>query len=121
MLAKDIISTLAAKPLNIWKQDLLDKDYAYCFASDLMSDCLAMISNNENATVLLTGLCNVQSLRTAEMLDLELIIYVRGKKLDDEVLNMAKSMNCNIFTTDYTLFEACGKLYQQGLASIDVE
>ena len=121
MEAKDIVKVLEAEPLNIWSEKLLEKDYEYAFASDLMSDALAMISNNEGKTILLTGLCNAQSLRTAEMLDLELIIYVRGKMLDIEMLDLAKEMGFNIFTTHYTLFEACGILYQNHIKGVNVE
>ena len=55
------------------------------------------------------------------MLDLELIIYVRGKMLDIEILDLAKEMGFNIFTTHYTLFEACGILYQNHIKGVNVE
>ena len=86
-----------------------------------MSDALALISKDESETILVTGCCNIQSLRTAEMLDLDLIIYVRGKMLDIEILDIAKKMNLNIFTTHYTMFETCGLLYARGLKGIHVE
>lgn len=121
MLAKDIIKILDAEPININNKQLLEKEYQFCFATDLMSDALAMISNDDGSTVLLTGCCNIQSLRTAEMLDLELIVYVRGKMLDTDNLDMTKEMQCNIFTTHYTMFDACGKLYAQGLKGVNVE
>lgn len=121
MLASEIVEALQAEVLNVGSEESMQKDYKYVFASDLMSDALALISNNENDTILLTGLCNKQSLRTAEMLDLGLIIYVRGKMIDIDDLNLAKEMNFNIFTTHYTLFEACGILYQNGLEAIKLE
>lgn len=121
MLAKDIINFLDAKPIFIGSPQLLDKEYNNCFASDLMSDALAMISNEDNSTVLLTGCCNVQSLRTAEMLDLDLIIYVRGKILDSDILEMAKDLRCNVYTTQFTLFDACGILYSHGLKGINAK
>lgn len=119
MLAEDIVRKLNATALGVWNKNLMSKDYQYVFATDLMSDALAMINNSCDKTVLLTGLCNPQSLRTAEMLDLELIIYVRGKKLDEEVLKLGMEMGFNIFSTDYSMFEASGILYQEGLSASD--
>ncbi len=119
MLANDIVQKLNATALGVWNKNLMNKDYNYVFATDLMSDALAMINNSCDKTVLLTGLCNAQSLRTAEMLDLELIIYVRGKTLDESVLHLAMEMGFNIFKTDYSMFEACGILYEAGIQASD--
>jgi len=118
MLAKDIAETLDAEPISIWNQHLLTKDYSRAFASDLMSDALAMIQNSPESTVLITGLCNAQVLRTAEMLDLELIVFVRGKRLNDDTLQIAREMGFNIFTTKHTMYETCGLLYAKGLKGI---
>lgn len=119
MIAKEIVQKLNATTLGIWNANLMNKDYHCVFATDLMSDALAMINKSCDQTVLLTGLCNAQSLRTAEMLDLELIIYVRGKQLDDEVLELAMEMGFNIFTTKYSMYEACGILFNEGLIASD--
>lgn len=119
MKAKDIVQLLDATTLGIWNENLMNKDYNYVFATDLMSDALARINNSCDTTVLLTGLCNAQSLRTAEMLDLEIIIYVHGKTLDESVLNLAMEMGFNVFSTEYSMFEACGILYQTGLKESD--
>lgn len=119
MQANEIVQKLNATALGVWNKNLMNKDYQYVFATDLMSDALAMINNSCDQTVLLTGLCNAQSLRTAEMLDLELIIYVRGKKLDHDVLKLAMEMGFNVFSTNYSMFEASGILYQEGLHAGD--
>lgn len=113
MKTSEIISLLQAKPINVIDEMLFDHNYDYVFATDLMSDALAMIQQDNEQTVLLTGLCNDQALRTAEMLDVELIIFVRGKVLDSSAIKAALHVNC--FTTQYTMFEACGILYQHGL------
>lgn len=118
MLAKDIAEAVEAKPVAIWNQHLLSKDYTAAFASDLMSDALAMIQNSPDSTVLITGLCNAQVLRTAEMLDIELIIFVRGKQLSEESLEIAKEMGFNIYCTSLTMYDACGRLYAKGLKGI---
>lgn len=87
----------------------------HAFATDLMSDALAMIEEAET-TVLLTGLANMQTLRTAEMLDIYTIIFVRDKKADEEMIELAKKLHLNVYTTSHTMYEACGKLYQAGLS-----
>lgn len=115
MIAQEIVDHLAANTLCIWNAALMNKEYYHVFATDLMSDALAMINNSFDQTVLVTGICNSQSLRTAEMLDIEFIIYVRGKKPNQEVIQLAKEMGFNIFYTDYTMFEASGILYQMGM------
>lgn len=92
-----------------------DKEYNYAFASDLMSDVLALA---DNTTVLITGLNNPQVLRTAEMLDISLIILVRGKKPSEESLAIANETNITILTTDMIMFETCGKLYESGLLAL---
>lgn len=118
MIAKDIVKAIDASPLAIWNEHLLNKDYKSAFASDLMSDALALIQNSPDSTVLITGLCNAQVLRTAEMLDVEMIIFIRNKRLSKEDLEIAKEMGFNIFTTKHTMFKACGILYEKGLNSI---
>ncbi|HCY06065.1 MAG: hypothetical protein WBH68_04280 [Erysipelotrichaceae bacterium] len=120
MKVLDIIKILNAKPLYVKDEDFYNVDFNRAFASDLMSDVLALIKKEFEETLLLTGLCNAQSLRTAEMLDLKCLIYVRGKELDQDTLELAKEMDIAIFTTNCTMYEACGRLYQKGLSSIDV-
>lgn len=118
MRAKEIADILSAAPLTEWSEDVMNREYSSVFATDLMSDALALIQNNEESTVLLTGLCNNQTLRTAEMLDVRFIVFVRGKFLQDADLEMAKSMGLNCIATDLTMYDACGKLYQKGLTGI---
>ncbi|HAE17554.1 MAG: hypothetical protein IKF00_13835 [Solobacterium sp.] len=118
MLCSDIIRAVHAEPLVVSNEERLTKDYKAAFASDLMSDALALIQDEFEHTILITGLCNAQVLRTAEMLDLETVLFVRGKKLAGADLMMAQSMDINLFTTTYTMYETCGILYGQGLGSI---
>lgn len=118
MKAKEIADILNAAPLTEWTDEIMNKDYTNVFATDLMSDALALIQNDEESTVLLTGLCNNQTLRTAEMLDVRFIVFVRGKYLQDNDLEMAKNMGLNCIATDFTMYDACGRLYQKGLTGI---
>lgn len=95
----------------------VEKEYNYAFASDLMSDVLALA---DNTTVLITGLNNPQIVRTAEMLDISLIILVRGKNPSEETLAIANETNITILTTDMTMYETCGKLYEAGVLALEI-
>ncbi len=79
---------------------------------DLMSDVLAFVKNQ---ALLLTGLVNPQVIRTAEMMDIKTIVFVRGKVPQAPVLELAESMGITVMTTDFPLYVACGELYKNGL------
>lgn len=80
---------------------------------DLMSDVLAFV---KSGSLLLTGLTNPQVIRTVEIADIRAVCFVRGKKPDKETVKLAKSKNIPLIITDFPLFEACGKLYKEGLS-----
>lgn len=80
--------------------------------SDLMSDVLAFVKDQG---ILLTGLVNPQVIRTAEMMDIKVIVFVRGKIPGEEVVELATDMDMVIMRTENPLYVACGKLYQSGL------
>lgn len=82
------------------------------YASDLMSDVLAFATPS---VLLITGLTNVQIYRTAKMLDIPAIVFVRGKKPQDELLELAKAENMPLLITKRSMFAVCGLLYQEGL------
>lgn len=91
-----------------------EEEFQHVFASDLMSDALAMIEDGET-TLFLTGLANMQSLRTAEMLDIHTIIFVRNKIPDEKMIETAKEIGINLYTTEMIMYEACGHLYRGGM------
>lgn len=93
-------------------EELLDKEVSSAFGSDMMSDVLAYAKSD---SVLLTGLVNPQTIRTALMLDMEAIVFVRAKKLTDEVVTLAKESGIVVLSTEWRMFETCGKLYANGL------
>jgi len=93
-------------------QDKLDYEIISACGSDLMSDVLAYVKDR---TMLLTGLTNSHVVRTAEMLDVSLIVFVRGKNPSEDILQMAVERGIAILRTTHTLYEACGILYQGGL------
>lgn len=117
MKLKAFIQKLDAETLILTHPRLLDSEYSYVFAADLMSDALAMVNSDCKQTLLVTGLQNAQSLRTAEMLDIDTIIYVRNKHLTPEDLALAQEMKINVFCSSKTMYEACGILYELGLRS----
>ena len=92
--------------------EMLDMEVNSACGSDLMSDVLAYVKDR---ALLLTGLINPQVVRTAEMMDITAIVFVRGKCPEDHVIELAKSKNMVIFSTDYPLYLACGRLYANGL------
>ena len=85
--------------------------YSAC-GSDMMSDVLAYVKDQ---AVLLTGLVNSQVIRTAEMMDMVCIVFVRSKQPTEEMIELAKENGMAVMTTDMRLYEACGKLYVNGL------
>ncbi|MCL2662153.1 MAG: DRTGG domain-containing protein [Oscillospiraceae bacterium] len=84
--------------------------------ADLMSDALAF---GENKGLLLTGLNNPQSVRTAEMMDIRCVIIVRGKEPDEALVKLANEKEIVIMKTDYSMYTSCGLLYAAGLRGGD--
>ncbi len=83
------------------------------FGSDLMSDVLAFVKTQ---ALLLTGLVNPQVIRTAEMMDIKVIVFVRGKVPGEDVVSLAEKLGMTILATDATLYVASGMLYAKGLS-----
>lgn len=110
MKISEIVSTLDAKVLC--GEDKLDTEIGAAFGSDMMSDALAFMHER---TVLLTGMVNPHVIRTAEMLDVECVVFVRGKAVPEEVLEKGEEQGMVLLTTPKTLYTSCGLLYAKGL------
>lgn len=110
MNLRDVCKFLEAEV--IWGGDLLDRTASSVCGADLMSDVLAF---TKDQTLLLTGLTNIQVVRTAEVSDLVGIIFVRGKRPNTELVQLAQSKGVPLLVTAHPMFEACGILYAQGL------
>ncbi len=108
----DIATAINAQVLT--GQESLDFEVTSACGSDLMSDVMAYVTEN---VVLLTGLINLQVIRTAEMMDIKAVIFVRGKQPLDSMIELAKDKNIVLMSTRLTMFPACGKLYEAGLKS----
>ncbi len=96
-------------------EDLLNEiEVKEACGSDLMSDVLAFVKEQG---LLLTGLQNSQVIRTAEMMDMQAVVFVRGKEPDAEMIRVAKMMDIALLSTAYPMFQSCGILYQNGLTA----
>ncbi len=113
MLLSDIKSVLNAEVLTGEEDNiLLQKDIHTACGCDLMSDVLAFVKDQ---SLLLTGLINSQVIRTAEMMDIVAICFVRGKTPTGDVIKLAQEKGITILSTSYPLYIASGKLYEKGL------
>lgn len=92
------------------------KEIVGAMGADLMSDVLASILPE---AALLTGLCNPQVVRTAQIADIRAIIFVRGKYPDQETIRIANDENIPLITTTFGMFEACGILHEAQLPSLE--
>ena len=99
----------------IYGADRLNIEIETAGASDLMSDVLAF---GKPGILLLTGLTNAQSVRTADIIEAKAIVYVRGKRPTDEGINLAKKRGIPILSTRYMMYKACGILYNHGLSGV---
>ena len=91
----------------------LDQEIHSACGCDFMSDVLAFVKNQ---AMLLTGMVNPQVVRTAEMMDMKCIVFVRGKRPDEMILRLAEERNIVVMASPKRLYTACGLLYTHGLA-----
>ncbi|HZU86453.1 MAG TPA: hypothetical protein VFF78_03150, partial [Anaerolineaceae bacterium] len=84
--------------------------------ADLMSDVLASI---QPEAVLLTGLCNPQVVRTAQIADVAAVVFVRGKMPPAETIALATQEEIPLITSPFGMFELCGRLHKAGLPSLE--
>lgn len=110
MIVRDIAKTLDAQVFV--GENQLDLEVQSACGADLMSDVMAFVKER---VVLLTGLVNPQALRTADLLDIKVVVFVRGKKPTPDLLKMAEESGMILMTTKYSMFLACGRLYEAGL------
>jgi hypothetical protein len=96
--------------------DLSSKTIRGVGAADLMSDVLAL---SEPGMLLLTGLVNAQVIRTAIVADLAGVVFVRGRKPGEEMLDLARESGIPLMGTQLTMFEAAGRLYRLVMAGVD--
>ena len=115
MKIEDVIKILNPEILYLPEKNRTMEIYTVA-ASDLMSDILAMIKVPD---LLLTGLNNLQVINTCSVFGIKAVILVRGKIIiDKKVSELAKEEGVILMSTKYSLYESCGRLYQNGLQSV---
>ena len=95
-----------------------DINIQYAYASDLMSDILS--SANPGA-LLLTGLTNVQAIRTCQIAGIKAVIFVRNKRPDTVTIELAKQCKIPTLVTGLSMFDASGILYSNGIKGIKIK
>jgi predicted transcriptional regulator len=95
--------------------DRKDHDIKMAFASDLMSDVLTLSEDN---VMLITGLANLQALRTAEMSEIHAIVFGRGKIISEEMKELAEENNIIVLQCRYSVFRICGLLFKEGILPV---
>ncbi len=98
-------------------EEFLDKDVHSACGSDMMSDVLAFVKDQ---AVLLTGLVNLQVIRTAEMMDMLCIVFVRSKRPTPEMVEAANECGITLLATSKRMYDACGTLYSNGLTGTKI-
>lgn len=114
MNVEDLIKAVDGELLN--KGADLSREIKGGCGADLMSDVLASI---QPEAVLLTGLCNPQVVRTAQMADVAAIVLVRGKCPPPETVNLAINEGVPLISSPFGMFELCGRLHRAGLPSLE--
>ena len=109
MTFRDMAAVLHAKVLC--HEEKLDLPARTACCSDLMSDVLTL----KDTPVLITGLCNVQTIRTCDMANLEVVIFVRGKRPSEDMVELADENDMVLICTPYSMFKTCGILYEAGM------
>ena len=110
MTVQDIKDLLDARLLC--GEEFLTREVHTACGSDMMSDVLAF---GKDQSVLITGLCNPQVIRTAEMMDIVCLVFVRGKVPDENMIQLAAQRDIAVLSTQLPMFSACGILYSAGL------
>ena len=110
MKIRELVQVLSGQVL-VDSHDL-DDEIPMGGAADLMSDVLAF---GTEGMVLMTGLTNPQTVRTAEMAGVVVVVFVRDKTPPPETMELARESGITLVRTGYTMYEACGRLYHAGL------
>lgn len=98
--------------------DKLQIDVKSAKASDLMSDVLRFSGPGK---LLLTGLTNIQVVRTCDIAGICAVVFVRGKQPSAETVELSRNCDITILTTDLSMFEACGILYANGIEGVTIK
>ncbi len=114
MKIKDIVRLLDAE-IICGEDEAMETEVHSACGSDMMSDVLAYVKDQ---AVLLTGLINSQVIRTAEMMDMVCIVFVRSKRPTLEMIDIAAESGLVLLASGKRMYEACGTLYANGLCGL---
>ena len=122
MELNEVLTLLNAKQFNLECPKCV-KEINYAFVCDLMSDALMLLKKMPSHIgahgALVTGLVTNQALRTAEILDLETIIFVRGKTPTQSVIDLADQIGITLIGTELTMYRTSGLLFMSGVKSYE--
>jgi predicted transcriptional regulator len=113
MTPEEIISIVDGTALSKISKKALELNTIV--VSDLMSDVLTLENEPD---ILVTGLSNVQSIRTAEMADIPFVIIAKGKPISAEIIDLASEGDICLISTDLSIYKCCGLLYTNGIKDI---
>ena len=109
-----VAEILDAKVLT--SEEFLDNEVHSVCGSDMMSDVLAYVKDQG---MLLTGLINVQVIRTLLMMDMNCVVFLRGKTPTPEIVEFAEENGVAVLQSQLPMYDACGLLYAAGLGHCD--
>lgn len=112
MILRDILKTIDATSLYD-AGSLLDREYYYAMATDMMSN--VMLGNVDDA-ILITSLVNPQVIRASEMMNISAIIITSGKEVAETIVSLAQNRNIALASTDLPTFTVCGKMHNMGIS-----
>lgn len=113
MTLDDIRDILQCEVLT--EGDDLGVDVQHVVASDGMSEILAFAKSRE---LMITGLTNIQAVRTADIAGVSAIVFCRGKRPDARVVEFAKKKRIPVLVTRMVMFDICAVLYNRGLKGV---
>ncbi|MBP8612531.1 MAG: hypothetical protein KBI30_00825 [Candidatus Atribacteria bacterium] len=113
MKIEEIINIVRAEVLQ--KEGNWDIDIKYGFAADLLSDTLFIIGREEEYILLITGVTNASAIKTAKILDIPVVLIVRGKPVEENAIETAKKEKIVLLRTKLIMFVTCGLLYKAGM------
>ena len=113
MKLSEVVELLNAKVITCGEH--LDREVKFGFASDLLSDVLTVDIDN---LLLLTGMANLQAIRTAEMAEIKCVAFVRDKKMTPEMIELASENNIVTLETPFSMFHSVAILHDNGLKPV---
>ena len=108
MTVKELQSKLNLNPLN----EVSDIEIDGAFISDMLSDVMA---GAKAGNVWVTVQTHKNTIAAANLVDVPAIIVVRGKKVQEDTLQMADRVGVTLFTTGLDSFQVAVSLYEAGL------